>query len=54
MSTLEVEMDIKKTVQATDAVEILDCGRVSERTCGFPFLILFELGVPPNNSLLIF
>ena len=53
MSTLEVETEIKITVQATDAVEIIDCGPASERTQGFPFLLLFELGIPPNNKLLL-
>ncbi|MEA3178859.1 MAG: hypothetical protein QOI59_2382 [Gammaproteobacteria bacterium] len=50
MSTLEVETEIKNTVQATDAVEIIDCGRASERTQGVPFLLLFELGTPPTNK----
>ena len=31
MSTLEAEKDIKNEVQATDAIEIIDCGRASER-----------------------
>ena len=52
MSTLEVERDLEQEVQATEAVEIVDCGRASERTRGFPFMLLFELGVPPNDSLL--
>ena len=54
MSTLEVETDIKKTVQATDVVRILDCGRASERTQGVPLLLLFELGTPPTNKLFLF
>ena len=69
MSTLEVETDIKKTVQATDAVapealasdrrasdrwRIIDCGRASERTQGVPLLLLFELGTPPTNKLFLF
>jgi hypothetical protein len=53
MSTLEVEMDLDNEAQATEAVEIIDCGRASERTRGFAFLFLFELGIPPNNSLLL-
>jgi hypothetical protein len=53
MSTLETETDIKNTVQATEAVEIIDCGRVSERTQGTSFLILFELGAPPLNKLFL-
>jgi hypothetical protein len=53
MSTLEIETEIKNTVQGTDVVEIIDCGRASERTQGFSFLLLFELGVPPNNRLLL-
>ena len=64
MSTLEVETDIKKTVQTTDAVApearafdrwgIIDCGRASERTQGVPLLLLFELGTPPTNKLFLF
>jgi hypothetical protein len=64
MSTLEVETDIKNTVQVTDAVApeafafdrsgIIDCGRASERTQGVPFLLLFELGTPPTNKLFLF
>jgi len=52
MSTLEIERTIKNTVQATEAVEIIDCGRASERTQGVSFLILFENGTPPLNKLL--
>jgi hypothetical protein len=51
MSTLEIERKIKNTVQATEAVEIIDCGRASERTQGVSFLILFELGAPPYDKL---
>jgi hypothetical protein len=54
MSTLEVEKEIKKTVQATDAVRVVDCGRASERTQGVPLLLLFELGTPPTNKLFLF
>jgi hypothetical protein len=54
MSTLEVEKEIKSTVQATDAVEIIDCGRASERTQGVPLLLFFELGTPPSNKLFLF
>ena len=53
MSTLEAEKEIKNTVQATEAVEIIDCGRASERTNGIPFLLLFELSAPPNNKLFL-
>ncbi|MDB6100394.1 MAG: hypothetical protein JWO52_393 [Gammaproteobacteria bacterium] len=51
MSTLEIERKIK--VQATEAVELIDCGRASERTQGVSFLILFESGIPPLNKLLL-
>ena len=54
MSTLEAETDSKNTVQAAEAVAIIDCGRASERTRGTSWLILLELGVPPNNKLFIF
>jgi hypothetical protein len=53
MSTLEIETEIKNAVQATDAVEIIDCGRASERTQGFAFLVLFEIGYPPYNTGLL-
>jgi hypothetical protein len=54
MSTLKVEMDLDNKTKATEAVQLIDCGRASERTCGVPLLILFELGIPPNDSLLVF
>ena len=54
MSTLGAETEIKNTVQATEAVEIIDCGRASERIQGIPLLLLFELGVPPNDELFLF
>ena len=47
MSTLEIERKIKNTVQATEAVEIIDRGRASQHIQGIPLLLLFELGVPP-------
>ena len=53
MSTQEIERKIKNTVQATEAVEIIDCGRASERTQGIAFLLLFELGIPPNDKLFL-
>jgi hypothetical protein len=53
MSTLEVEMDLDGEGGATEAVQMTDCGRVTERTGGFPVFLLFELGIPPNDSLLI-
>jgi hypothetical protein len=54
MSTLEIERTIKITVQATEAVKIIDCGRASERTQGISFTVLFEMGTPPLNKLLLF
>ena len=54
MSTLEAEMEIKTSVQVPEAVEIIDCGRASERTRGQSFLFLFEAGIPPNDRELIF
>ena len=51
MNTLKTVRDSKNTVQATEAVEMIDCGRASERTQGTSFLILFELGAPPLNKL---
>jgi hypothetical protein len=52
MTTLEAETDIKNTVQTTEAVELFDCGRASECTRGFSFLIQFEIGIPPYTTLL--
>ena len=51
MSALKVEKEMTMPVQ--EAVELLDCGRASERTQGIPLPVLFELGVPPNNYLLL-
>ena len=51
MNTLEAETDNKDTAQTTEVVQLLDCGRASERTRGTSFLILFELGAPPLNKL---
>ena len=53
MSTLEIERKIKNTVKATEAVEIIDCGRASERTQGVSFMFLFELGTPPHDKLFL-
>jgi hypothetical protein len=53
MSTLEIERKIKNTVQATEAVELIDCGRASERTQGVSFTFLFELGTPPHDKLFL-
>ena len=41
MSTLEVETEIKNTVQATEAVRLIDCGRATERTQGLFPPVLF-------------
>jgi len=64
MNTLEIETEIKTTVQATEAIApqgracgqsgIIDCGRASERTQGVPFTLFFELGTPPSNKLFLF
>jgi hypothetical protein len=51
MRTLKVEGS-KRTL-AKDAVFLIDCGRVSERTRGVPLLLLFELGAPPLNKLFL-
>ena len=52
MRTLKVERS-KRTL-ATDAVFLVDCGRVSTRTRGVPLLLLFELSPPPVNKLFLF
>jgi hypothetical protein len=51
MSALNVERD--EEVRAQDAVEIVDCGRASERTKGGILLIFLESGSPPFNWFLI-
>ena len=45
MSALSKERS--ERVRAEDAVEIIDCGRASERTQGVPMLLLLEFGSPP-------
>ena len=49
MSALIVEVD--ERVRAEEAVEIIDCGRASERTKGSFQFILLELSNPPFNWL---
>jgi hypothetical protein len=51
MSALKVEQG-ESRVRAEDAVEIVDCGRVSERTKGGFLLIFLESGSPPFNWFL--
>jgi hypothetical protein len=53
MSTLEVETEIKNTVQATEAVELVDCGRATERTNGNFLFFLYESSTPPANKLFL-
>jgi hypothetical protein len=50
MRTLDVETEIKNTARATEAVEIIDCGRASERTNGMTLMLLFELGHPTQQQ----
>ncbi len=47
MSALKVEGE--ERVRAGDAVEIIDCGRATERTKGGYLLVLLENGIPPFN-----
>jgi hypothetical protein len=54
MSTLEAETEIKSEVQAMDAVELIDCGRASERTQGIVLLLLIEASAPPADRLFLF
>lgn len=51
MTTLEAETDVENTVEETQAVEMVDCGRASEQTRGFSALMLFEGGIPPHDRL---
>jgi len=50
MSTQEVEKDQREAAAATG--ELIDCGRVTERTRGYPPAILIELGLPPYIGLI--
>jgi hypothetical protein len=47
MSALKKEGE--ERVRAEDAVEIIDCGRASERTKGTSVGWLLEMGFPPFN-----
>jgi hypothetical protein len=51
MSALKVEHG-ESRVRAEDAVEIVDCGRASERTKGGILLVFLESGSPPFNWFL--
>ncbi len=51
MSALKVEGE--ERVRAGDAVEIVDCGRASERTKGGFLLVLLENGAPPFNWFIL-
>ena len=53
MSTLKIETEIKNPAQATDAVELIDCGCASERTQGFAFFLLWEAGTAPTNKMFL-
>lgn len=49
-------MSILKTRAEGSRVEpivLLDCGKASKVTRGFPFLLLFEFGFAPFDRLLI-
>ncbi|HEY6927825.1 MAG TPA: hypothetical protein VI653_30395 [Steroidobacteraceae bacterium] len=52
MSALKMD-HAEQRVRAEDAVEIVDCGRASERTKGPWTLILTENGWPPFNGLFL-
>ena len=51
MSALKLD-NVEERVRAEDAVEIIDCGRASERTKGGFMLILLEPSSPPFNWFL--
>ena len=53
MSTLKVETEIKNSAQTTEAVEIIDCGRASQRTRGVVFTLFWEPGTAPTNKLFL-
>jgi len=54
MSTLEAEKDTESPGETTGVVEIIDCGRASERTQGFAWLTMYEGGIPPHDRLIPF
>ena len=51
MSALKDERDMR-AVQGARLSPLIDCGRASQRTCGVPYLVWLELGVPPNDTML--
>jgi hypothetical protein len=52
MSALNVDKEETMSVPEA-AVELLDCGRASERTQGVPLPLILEVSLPPDNYLLI-
>jgi hypothetical protein len=54
MSTLKIETEIENPAQTPHAVEIIDCGRASERTQGVVFTLFWEPGTAPTNKLFLF
>jgi hypothetical protein len=45
------KIDINEDVQAPEAIELIDCGRASEKTQGTMLILFLEDGIPPNNWL---
>ena len=44
----------RRIIPSDSAIGIIDRGRASQKTRGFPFQILTEIGFPPFNTLFLF
>ncbi len=53
MSTLDSEMEIRETVETTEAVELIDCGLASDQTQGMALFLLYEGSLPPIDKFLV-
>jgi hypothetical protein len=51
--TKESAVSAKIQRSTRSAGKLVDCGSASERTKGFPFLLLFEFAWPPFDRLLL-
>ncbi|MFJ2995505.1 hypothetical protein [Pandoraea sp. NPDC087047] len=48
-----IDVKSKETDQSAEVIDMIDCGPASEKTQGVSLLLLFELGIPPNDRLFI-
>lgn len=45
------KIDINEDVQAPEAIELIDCGRASEKTQGTMLILFYENSPPPHDYL---